>query len=97
MIRNNLYTSMLIIVISTALLTGCNTLSPKNSQSASSEWQAEQQTQDFFSQHPDYVSSKEKESQLFAEFQALTREPAYINMSMYQLLIIAHDRLQRQY
>lgn len=96
MIRTSLYTSMLMIVVATALLAGCNTSTSHSSQSPTSERQAAQQAQDFFTQHPEYVSSKEKESQLFAEFQALTRETAYKNMSMYQLLIIAHDRLNRQ-
>lgn len=96
MTRNSLYTSIFMIAISTALLTGCNTSTSHNSQSPASERQAVNQAQDFFSNHPEYAASKEKESELFAEFQSLTREPAYRNMSMYQLLIIAHDRLQRK-
>lgn len=95
MIRINLLLPILIFAVSTSLLAGCRSSATQNAQSPSSERQATLQAQDFFEQHPEYTSSKEKESLLFAEFQEVTKEPAYKNMSMYQLLLIAHDRLQR--
>lgn len=95
MTYKSLCLSVFMIAVSASLLAGCNSSSAQHSQSPLSERQAEQQAHDFFTQHPEYVSSKEKESQLFAEFQRITKEPSYRNMSMYQLLLIAHDRLQR--
>ncbi|EFT3180473.1 TPA: hypothetical protein LZQ72_004752, partial [Escherichia coli] len=47
----------------------------------------------FFSEHPEYISSAELEQKLYREFAQVTTVPAYKEMSMYQLLVISQDRL----
>lgn len=78
------------------IVCGCTALQNNNSDSINSEQQATKQASDFFNEHPEYVNSKDQESRLFAEFQQVMEQPENKNLSMYQMLIIAHDQLQRK-
>ncbi|MFA7963036.1 invasion protein [Escherichia coli] len=59
----------------------------------SGESQAIVDARQFFSEHPEYISSAELEQKLYREFAQVTTVPAYKEMSMYQLLVISQDRL----
>ncbi|EHG4041572.1 hypothetical protein J4198_005417 [Salmonella enterica] len=82
-------------MVTSIIMVGCNTKQAYNTNALTSELQASQQVRIFFDQYPEYVESPKKEAQLFTEFQHLTKVPGYNKLSMYQLLIISHDRLQR--
>ena len=75
------------------MLSGCSTIERNNS----SEVLAVEQTKDFFNDYPEYLNSKELESKLFVKFQEVMNEPGNENLSMYQMLLTAHKRLQSQY
>lgn len=63
------------------------------------EQTALRETRKFFTEHPEYLRSQENETKLFSEFDKITREEYYRNnenISMYQLLLLSHDRLSRQ-
>ena len=65
----------------------------ENQNKRSGESQAIVDARQFFSEHPEYISSAELEQKLYREFAQVTTVPAYKEMSMYQLLIISQDRL----
>ncbi|EJU4147929.1 SPI-1 type III secretion system invasion lipoprotein InvH, partial [Salmonella enterica subsp. enterica serovar Schwarzengrund] len=48
----------------------------------------------FFQEHPQYMRSKEDEEQLMTEFKKVLLEPGSKNLSIYQTLLTAHERLQ---
>lgn len=75
---------------------GCASLSGNNTDNSHNEQLAIKQTKDFFNEHPEYLSSKELESQLFVEFQQVIEKTGNENLSMYQMLLIAHHRLQQK-
>nr|WP_241391620.1 invasion protein [Yersinia frederiksenii] len=81
------------------MLCGCTFLA-NNKSNAYNENNSEQlaikQTKDFFNEHPEYLNSQELESQLFTEFQQVMKTPGNEELSMHQLLLIAHDRVQRK-
>ncbi|WP_411355891.1 invasion protein [Escherichia coli] len=65
----------------------------ENQNKRSGESQAIVDARQFFSEHPEYISSAELEQKLYREFAQVTTVPAYKEMSMYQLLVISQDRL----
>ncbi|HHL2712929.1 TPA: invasion protein [Yersinia enterocolitica] len=87
-----------VCILMVCILCGCNTLGANqtNSNDNNSEQLAIKQTKAFFSEHPEYLSSKELESKLFVEFQQIMKQTGNEDLSMYQMLLIAHDRLQRK-
>lgn len=48
----------------------------------------------FFQEHPEYMRSKENEEQLMTEFKNVLLDPRNKNLSIYQTLLAAHERLQ---
>ena len=92
------YNSKIIITIALiSLLSACtreNSLK-ENQNKRSGESQAIVDARQFFSEHPEYISSAsaELEQKLYREFAQVTTVPAYKEMSMYQLLVISQDRL----
>ncbi|EON1672258.1 invasion protein [Escherichia coli] len=86
------YNSNIIITIALiSLLSACTRENSLNKRSGES--QAIVDARQFFSEHPEYISSAELEQKLYREFAQVTTVPAYKEMSMYQLLIISQDRL----
>ncbi|WP_249974851.1 hypothetical protein, partial [Escherichia coli] len=61
----------------------------ENQNKRSGESQAIVDARQFFSEHPEYISSAELEQKLYREFAQVTTVPAYKEMSMYQLLVIS--------
>ncbi|MDA7184047.1 invasion protein [Escherichia coli] len=57
-----------------------------NQNKRSGESQAIVDARQFFSEHPEYISTAELEQKLYREFAQVTTVPAYKEMSMYQLL-----------
>ncbi|GEM_PF-2963800 len=53
----------------------------------------ENQASYFFQRHPEYMRSKEKESQLYTEFQNVLAEPKNQALSLYQMLQVAHAQI----
>ncbi|HIH3177647.1 TPA: invasion protein [Escherichia coli] len=90
------YNSKIIITIALiSLLSACtreNSLK-ENQNKRSGESQAIVDTRQFFSEHPEYISTAELEQKLYREFAQVTTVPAYKEMSMYQLLVISQDHL----
>ncbi|GCT38651.1 invasion protein [Escherichia coli] len=86
------YNSKIIITIALiSLLSACtreNSLK-ENQNKRSGESQAIVDARQFFSEHPEYISSAELEQKLYREFAQVTTVPAYKEMSMYQLLLIS--------
>ncbi|EKR1635303.1 SPI-1 type III secretion system invasion lipoprotein InvH, partial [Salmonella enterica subsp. enterica serovar Muenchen] len=56
--------------------------------------QTKEQALTFFQEHPQYMRSKEDEEQLMTEFKKVLLEPGSKNLSIYQTLLAAHERLQ---
>lgn len=56
--------------------------------------QTKEQALTFFQEHPQYMRSKEDEEQLMTEFKKVLLEPGSKNLSIYQTLLSAHERLQ---
>ncbi|EEB4898036.1 hypothetical protein Z592_17820 [Salmonella enterica subsp. enterica serovar Senftenberg] len=56
--------------------------------------QTKEQALTFFQEHPQYMRSKEDEEQLMTEFKKVLLEPGSKNLSIYQALLAAHERLQ---
>lgn len=56
--------------------------------------QTKEQAFTFFQEHPQYMRSKEDEEQLMTEFKKVLLEPGNKNLSIYQTLLFAHERLQ---
>lgn len=56
--------------------------------------QTKEQAFTFFQEHPQYMRSKEDEKQLMIEFKKVLLEPGNKNLSIYQTLLVAHERLQ---
>ncbi|HDL6964638.1 TPA: invasion protein [Yersinia enterocolitica] len=85
-------------ILLVCMLCGCTSLGSNGSNTGNNndEQLAIKQTKDFLNEHPEYLNSKELESQLFAEFQQITKMPGNENLSIYQMLLIAHDRLQQR-
>ncbi|HDL6960677.1 TPA: hypothetical protein PXM37_004357 [Yersinia enterocolitica] len=85
-------------IIMVGLLCGCSNLGTTltSSNDNNSEQLAIKQTKKFFNEHPEYLSSKELESKLFVEFKLIMKQSGNEDLNMYQMLIIAHDRLQRK-
>ena len=86
------------IIISGALISVLSACSIENSLKDTQnkrrcESQAIVDARQFFSEHPEYISSAELEQKLYREFAQVTTVPAYKEMSMYQLLVISQDRL----
>ncbi|HAK5293709.1 TPA: hypothetical protein H1V50_003857 [Salmonella enterica] len=54
---------------------------------------AHQEAKFFFQKHPEYINEK-KESRLFAEFNMLLQHKKYQNLTMLQLLEMAHQNIQ---
>ena len=87
-----IYNSKIIITVALISCTRENSL--KDTQNKrSGESQAIVDARQFFSEHPEYISSAELEQKLYREFAQVTTVPAYKEMSMYQLLVISQDRL----
>lgn len=90
------YNSKIIITVALiSLLSACtreNSLK-ENQNKRSGESQAIVDARQFFSEHPEYISTAELEQKLYREFAQVTTVPAYKEMSMYQLLLISQDRL----
>ena len=84
------YNSKIIITVALiSLLSACtreNSLK-ENQNKRSGESQAIVDARQFFSEHPEYISSAELEQKLYREFAQVTTVPAY------QLLLISQDRL----
>lgn len=94
------YNSKIIITVALiSLLSACtreNSL--KDTQNKrSGESQAIVDARQFFSEHPEYISSAELEQKLYREFAQVTTVPAYKEMSMYQLLVISQDRSRQNW
>lgn len=83
------------------------TLSPQNADNSASKnntisssvfcgkyKKTKQQAFTFFQEHPEYMRSKEDEEQLMNEFKNVLLEPGNKNLSIYQTLLTAHERLQ---
>ena len=88
--------SLVSCTLCSVLLFGCASQNNRTSDiGRSGQQQATQQTKAFFDQHPEYVNSADRESALFVEFQEVVKDPRYKDLSMYQMLLISHDRLQR--
>lgn len=56
----------------------------------------ELQVRYFFTKNPEYLESKDKEENLFIEFKKILNDPRYDNLSLQQVLAIAHERLTSQ-
>ena len=84
------YNSKIIITVALiSLLSACtreNSLK-ENQNKRSGESQAIVDARQFFSEHPEYISSAELEQKLYREFAQVTTVPAY------KLLLISQDRL----
>ena len=78
------------IIITVALISLLSACTRENSLKES---QAIVDARQFFSEHPEYISSAQLEQKLYREFAQVTTVPAYKEMSMYQLLVISQDRL----
>lgn len=98
------YTTILFI---TLLITGCNnnisthTSSVRNTITSIPNKKAEQhsnlykEAHSFFEKHPDYKQDHLKEKILFAEFNELLKQEKYFNLSLSELLEIAHNNIQK--
>lgn len=81
-----------ILLFITFLL--CSCASQESMFSGGSEKDAEVAAMDFFSSHPEYTSSKEKEELLYSLFKENIQLPENRNKGMYQLLNVSHSQLQ---
>ncbi|QIU92585.1 hypothetical protein [Yokenella regensburgei] len=61
-----------------------------------SEGTVESQARIFFEEHPEYLYSKEKESQLYDAFHKMLNDSSVKNLSLYQMLLIAHSQASKQ-
>lgn len=58
------------------------------------ESQVQLQTRQFFSEHPEYLTSSESESRLYDEFKRVMSDPRNKHLSMYQILLLVHNKLR---
>ena len=95
------------ILFATLLITGCNdnisthTPSVRNTITSIPNKKTEQhsnlykEAHSFFEKHPDYKQDYLKEKILFAEFNKLLKQEKYLNLSLSELLEIAHANIQQ--
>lgn len=90
---------LLINLIVIMVLTGCvqTDTSYRNKQTISelSEHQAQIQTQHFFNEHLEYIETPSREAQLFDIFKIIMSEPRNRKLTMYQVLLLSHDKLKQ--
>ena len=95
------------ILFITLLITGCNnnisthtppvtnTIASIPNKKTEQHSNLYKEAHSFFERHPDYERDYLKERILYAEFNKVLKQERYLNLSLYQLLEIAHNNIQQ--
>lgn len=95
------------ILFATLLITGCNnnisthtppvtnTITSIPNKKAEQHSNLYKEVRAFFEKHPEYKQNYLKEKILFAEFNKLLKQEKYLNLSLSELLEIAHSNIQQ--
>lgn len=86
----------LMVIMALYGLTGCSLL-PKNSTAwLGMQEELRSETRQFFVEHPEYLRSEIRQERLFSEFRRVVNKPENSNLSIYNMLLLAHHNLIKQ-